>query len=35
MRRTESRGLHFMTDFPASDESERHDTVVDYAFEPA
>ncbi len=35
MRRTESRGLHFMTDFPAPDESERHDTVLDYAFEPA
>ncbi len=35
MQRTESRGLHFMSDFPAPDASERHDTVLDYAFERA
>ncbi len=33
MRRTESRGLHYMADFPEPDPYERHDTVLDYAFE--
>lgn len=28
LRRKESRGLHFTTDFPAAIESERHDTVL-------
>jgi L-aspartate oxidase len=28
--RTESRGLHFMTDFPEPDAAERHDTVIEY-----
>ncbi len=31
--RCESRGLHFMSDFPAPDPAERHDTVIEYAFE--
>jgi L-aspartate oxidase len=31
-RRTESRGLHFMTDFPEPDPAERHDTVIEYAY---
>ena len=30
-RRTESRGLHFMADFPRPDPAQRHDTVYDYA----
>ena len=30
-RRTESRGLHFMADFPEPDPAQRHDTVYDYA----
>jgi L-aspartate oxidase len=29
-QRTESRGLHFMTDFPEPDAAERHDTVIEY-----
>ena len=29
-QRTESRGLHFMTDFPEPDDAERHDTVIEY-----
>ncbi|MEM1043852.1 MAG: L-aspartate oxidase [Bacteroidota bacterium] len=33
MQRTESRGLHYMADHPARDASERHDTVLGYAFE--
>jgi L-aspartate oxidase len=28
MLRKESRGLHYTTDYPASVESERHDTVL-------
>ncbi len=30
-RRTESRGLHFMADFPETDPAQLHDTVFDYA----
>ncbi len=33
MRRTESRGLHYMTDFPNPDPAQLHDTVIEYAFE--
>ena len=33
--RTESRGLHYMTDFPEPDPAQRHDTVIEYAFEEA
>src|SRR6056297_3787808 len=29
-QRTESRGLHYMTDFPEPDPAERHDTVIQY-----
>jgi L-aspartate oxidase len=29
--RTESRGLHFMTDFPDLDPAQAHDTVLGYA----
>lgn len=29
-QRTESRGLHYMTDFPDPDPAERHDTVIEY-----
>jgi len=29
-QRTESRGLHYMTDFPEPDPAERHDTVIEY-----
>lgn len=29
-RRTESRGLHYMTDFPEPDPAQRHDTVYEY-----
>ena len=35
MRRHESRGLHYMTDFPEPVPAERHDTVIEYAFEEA
>ena len=27
-RRTESRGLHFMADFPETDPEQRHDTIT-------
>ncbi|NNF57325.1 MAG: L-aspartate oxidase [Rhodothermaceae bacterium] len=30
-RRTESRGLHFMLDFPEPNPAQAHDTVFDYA----
>ena len=29
-RRTESRGLHFMADFPEADPAQAHDTVFGY-----
>jgi len=29
-QRTESRGLHYMTDYPEPDAAERHDTVIEY-----
>ncbi len=35
MERTESRGLHYLTDFPEPDPAEAHDTVIEYAFEEA
>ncbi|MEP0545785.1 MAG: L-aspartate oxidase [Rhodothermales bacterium] len=35
MQRTESRGLHYMTDFPEPDPAQRFDTVLSYTFEEA
>ncbi|MDX1419554.1 MAG: L-aspartate oxidase [Rubricoccaceae bacterium] len=34
-QRTESRGLHFMVDFPEPDPAQAHDTVFDYALASA
>jgi L-aspartate oxidase len=34
LRRTESRGLHYMTDYPETDPSQAYDTVLPQVLEP-